>query len=84
MLAFTAARLLTPLTPSTGLSCSLMLTRAAWSRSSPPSSHTRLYRRFAGSDFGDAVIAPGYLDLHIHGNAGYDVSGRSSRSAPHD
>lgn len=24
-------------------------------------------------DFGDAVLVPGYVDLHIHGAAGYDV-----------
>jgi N-acetylglucosamine-6-phosphate deacetylase len=24
-------------------------------------------------DFGDAVLAPGYLDIHIHGGAGHDV-----------
>ena len=24
-------------------------------------------------DFGDAVLAPGFLDIHIHGGAGYDV-----------
>jgi N-acetylglucosamine-6-phosphate deacetylase len=25
------------------------------------------------SDLGDGVIAPGYVDLHLHGSAGYDV-----------
>lgn len=24
-------------------------------------------------DLGDSIVAPGYLDLHIHGGAGYDV-----------
>ena len=24
-------------------------------------------------DFGDAVLAPGFVDIHIHGGAGYDV-----------
>src|SRR6266404_7256091 len=24
-------------------------------------------------DLGDAVLAPGYVDIHIHGNAGHDV-----------
>lgn len=24
-------------------------------------------------DFGDAVLAPGFVDIHIHGSAGYDV-----------
>jgi N-acetylglucosamine-6-phosphate deacetylase len=26
-----------------------------------------------GKELGDAAIAPGYIDLHIHGSAGYDV-----------
>jgi len=30
-------------------------------------------------DFGDAVLAPGFLDIHIHGGAGLDVM-RASRS----
>ena len=24
-------------------------------------------------DFGDAILAPGFVDIHIHGGAGYDV-----------
>src|SRR5580692_906657 len=24
-------------------------------------------------DFGDAVLAPGFVDIHIHGGAGHDV-----------
>jgi len=31
-------------------------------------------------DFGDAVLAPGYVDIHIHGGAGLDVM----RTAPSD
>lgn len=30
-------------------------------------------------DFGDAILAPGFLDIHIHGGAGLDVM-RASRS----
>ena len=33
-------------------------------------------------DFGDAVIAPGYVDLHIHGSAGYDVMDDSVEALP--
>jgi N-acetylglucosamine-6-phosphate deacetylase len=36
----------------------------------------------AVSDFGDATIAPGYVDLHIHGNAGFDVMDDSSDALP--
>jgi N-acetylglucosamine-6-phosphate deacetylase len=31
-------------------------------------------------DFGDAVLAPGFIDIHIHGGAGYDVMEGSDAS----
>jgi N-acetylglucosamine-6-phosphate deacetylase len=34
------------------------------------------------SDFGDRVMAPGYVDLHIHGSAGYDVMDDSAEALP--
>ena len=34
------------------------------------------------SDFGDGVIAPGYVDLHIHGSAGYDVMDDTAEALP--
>ncbi len=34
------------------------------------------------SDFGDGVIAPGYVDLHIHGSAGYDVMDERAEALP--
>ena len=33
-------------------------------------------------DFGESVIAPGYVDLHIHGNAGFDVTDDSAKALP--
>ena len=33
-------------------------------------------------DFGDAVIAPGFLDIHIHGGAGLDLMQASSSELP--
>ncbi len=33
-------------------------------------------------DFGDGVIAPGYLDLHIHGSAGFDVMDDAPEALP--
>jgi N-acetylglucosamine-6-phosphate deacetylase len=33
-------------------------------------------------DFGDGVIVPGYIDLHIHGNAGYDVMDERAEAMP--
>jgi N-acetylglucosamine-6-phosphate deacetylase len=34
------------------------------------------------SDLSDSVIAPGYVDLHIHGSAGYDVMDDSAEALP--
>ncbi len=34
------------------------------------------------SDFGDNLIAPGYVDLHIHGSAGYDVMDDDALALP--
>jgi N-acetylglucosamine-6-phosphate deacetylase len=70
MLAFTAARLLTP----TGADDHplLLVDRGLILEISPRGS-----RQFPAEtpllDFGESIIAPGYVDLHIHGSAGYDV-----------
>ena len=32
-------------------------------------------------DFGDAVLAPGLIDIHIHGGAGHDVMERTTARA---
>ncbi|HTW56875.1 MAG TPA: N-acetylglucosamine-6-phosphate deacetylase [Terriglobales bacterium] len=34
-------------------------------------------------DFGDAVLAPGFFDIHIHGGAGLDLMRASSSELPH-
>jgi len=34
------------------------------------------------SDLGDHVMAPGYIDLHIHGNAGHDVMDDTAEALP--
>src|SRR6266436_956977 len=34
------------------------------------------------SDFGNNVMAPGYVDLHIHGSAGYDVMDDTAEALP--
>src|SRR5882672_1128350 len=33
-------------------------------------------------DLGDGVIAPGYIDLHIHGSAGFDVMDDKADALP--
>ena len=33
-------------------------------------------------DFGDRILGPGYIDLHIHGSAGYDVMSDAAEALP--
>ncbi len=33
-------------------------------------------------DFGDAILAPGYIDIHIHGGAGHDVMEPAAGALP--
>jgi N-acetylglucosamine-6-phosphate deacetylase len=33
-------------------------------------------------DFGDSVLAPGFIDIHIHGGAGHDVMDSDPRTLP--
>src|SRR5580704_14761444 len=34
-------------------------------------------------DFSDAILAPGFVDIHMHGGAGLDVMRASSAELPH-
>ena len=34
------------------------------------------------ADFGDAVLSPGFIDIHIHGSAGHDVMEPDSGALP--
>src|SRR5258708_40096639 len=79
MLAFTAERLLTP---TDAVEHPLVLVEqgrvidisARGSRQVPAGAST--------SDFGNNAIAPGYVDLHIHGSAGYDVMDDTAEPLP--
>src|ERR1700683_3761905 len=33
-------------------------------------------------DFGDSILAPGYVDIHIHGGAGHDVMEKDPGALP--
>src|SRR5215467_4731444 len=35
------------------------------------------------TDLGDSILAPGFLDIHIHGGAGLDVMLASAQELPH-
>jgi N-acetylglucosamine-6-phosphate deacetylase len=79
MLAFAAARLLTPTDlvehPLVLVDEGRILEiQSHNSRQNPAGT--------AVSDFGDSIIAPGYLDLHIHGSAGYDVMQDDAAALP--
>src|ERR1035438_6503374 len=70
MLAFTAGRLLGP---TDVIEHPLLLIE----RGRIVEISRRIGREIASGisvcDFGDHIIAPGYVDLHIHGSAGHDV-----------
>src|ERR1017187_2055152 len=72
MLAFTAGRLLTP---TDAVEHPLMLVEQGRVLEISARSGRQAPAGISVSDFGDCVIAPGYVDLHIHGSAGYDVMG---------
>jgi len=79
MLAFTAQRLLTPAAiieqPLLLVDNGRIVEMAAQSAIAVPS-------RVSVVDFGKGVIAPGYIDLHIHGSAGFDVMDDSAEALP--
>ena len=79
MLAFTAARLLAPCEviehPLLLIEQGRILRVASRADSQLPAGVPTL-------DFGDNIIAPGYLDLHIHGSAGFDVMDETPEALP--
>src|SRR5580700_11276015 len=79
MLAFTAGRLLTPTVtvehPLVLVEHGRVVDISARSRRQVPAGVSTY-------DFGDSVMAPGYVDLHIHGSAGYDVMDDTAVALP--
>ena len=73
MLAFTAGRLLTP---TDAVEHPLVLVDEGRVLEISARSSRQLPAGVSVSDFGDGVMAPGYVDLHIHGSAGYRRHGR--------
>lgn len=77
--AFTARRLFTPLEE---IAAPLLLvedgriTEISSLSRQEVAAHTRLV------DFGDAVLAPGFFDIHIHGGAGLDLMRASASDLP--
>jgi N-acetylglucosamine-6-phosphate deacetylase len=79
MPAFTARRLLTP---TEAVGHPLVLVEQGQLVEITARSSRQLPAGVSVIDFGDAVIAPGYVDLHIHGSAGYDVMDDSVEALP--
>ena len=79
MLAFTAGRLLTP---TDSVEHPLLLVDHGHVLEISARGSQQVPAGIAASDFGDAVMAPGYVDLHIHGSAGYDVMDDRAEALP--
>jgi len=79
MLAFTATRLLTS---GETLENPLLLVEQGRIVEIATRSDRQVPVSATLTNLGDAALAPGYFDLHIHGSAGYDVMDASSDALP--
>src|ERR1700674_847524 len=79
MLAFTAGRLLTP---TDSIEHPLVLVEHGRIVEISARGSGQVPAGVSTSDFGHSVIAPGYVDLHIHGSAGYDVMDDTAEALP--
>jgi N-acetylglucosamine-6-phosphate deacetylase len=79
MLAFTAERLLTP---TDSIEHPLLLVEQGRVVDISTRSSRQVPAGVSTCDFGHGVIAPGYVDLHIHGSAGYDVMDDTAEALP--
>jgi N-acetylglucosamine-6-phosphate deacetylase len=79
MLAFTAGKLLTP---TEAVEHALVLVEQGRVVEISPRASRQLPAGVSLIDFGDAVMAPGYVDLHIHGSAGFDVMDDRAEALP--
>ena len=70
MIALTASRLFTPLE---SVEQPVILLDGAKIVEVSSRSERPLPRGAQQVDFGDSILAPGYVDIHIHGGAGHDV-----------
>src|SRR5229473_2504302 len=79
MLAFTAGRLFSP---TGAVEHPLVLVEQGRVVDISARSNRQVPAGVSVSDFADNVIAPGYVDLHIHGSAGYDVMDDTAEALP--
>ena len=79
MLAFTAGRLLTP---TDVVERPMMLVEQGRVLEISAGRNRHVPVGVSTLDFGDRWMAPGYLDLHIHGSAGHDVMDDTADALP--
>lgn len=79
MLAFAAGTLLTP---TDAVEHPLMLVKQGRILEISDRSSRHLPAGVSELDFGSGMMAPGYVDLHIHGSAGYDVMDDNADALP--
>jgi N-acetylglucosamine-6-phosphate deacetylase len=79
MLAFTAGRLLTP---TDSIEHPLVLVEHGRVVDISARSSRQVPAGVSTADFGHSVMAPSYIDLHIHGSAGYDVMDDTADALP--
>lgn len=79
MLAFTAHRLITP---TVTVENPVMLVEDGKILEIAPRSARAVPGGVPDLDFGSRTIAPGYIDLHSHGGAGYDVMSDAAEALP--
>jgi N-acetylglucosamine-6-phosphate deacetylase len=79
MLAFTAAKLLTP---DDAIEHPLLLVEDGHVVEIADRADRQLPADISVTDFGDSIIAPGYVDVHIHGSSGYDVMDDDADALP--
>src|SRR4051794_9188697 len=79
MLAFTARRLITP---AETIEDPLLLVDGGKIVDAIDRKSQASPTRATILDFGESMIAPGYIDLHIHGSAGFDVMDQADDALP--
>ena len=79
MLAFTAQRLITP---TETVENPVVLVEDGKILEFAPRSARAVPAGVTAFDFRDRTLAPGYVDLHIHGSAGYDVMRDAAEALP--
>jgi N-acetylglucosamine-6-phosphate deacetylase len=80
MIAITAATLFTPLER---IEQPLVLVEGRSIVEITSRTHRELPKDCRSVDFRDGILAPGFIDIHIHGGAGHDVMETSTDTLPH-